>query len=61
MKVVIVSDTHGSFYELKKIIAAERPFDVLVHCGDVCGEFQYALGERRDYHLRAGGGNWDYV
>ena len=60
MKVVIVSYTHGSFYELKKIIAAERPFDVLVHCGDICGELQYALGERRDYHLRAVGGNCDY-
>lgn len=34
MKVIILSDSHGSFGTLKKIVEAERPFDLLIHLGD---------------------------
>ena len=37
MKVRIVSDTHGKEGNLKEAMEREKPFDMLVHCGDVEG------------------------
>jgi putative phosphoesterase len=34
MKVIILSDSHGSFGTLKKIVEFEQPFDLLIHLGD---------------------------
>ena len=59
MKILIFSDTHGSFAEMKKVIAEEKPIDVLAHCGDICGLFSSALG-KTDYQIRAVRGNCDY-
>lgn len=33
-KVLIVSDTHGNNDALREVIKKEKPFDLLVHCGD---------------------------
>ena len=59
MKILVVSDTHGSFYELKKAITAEKPIDVLIHCGDICGNLAHAIGARPGYHVYAVRGNCD--
>jgi hypothetical protein len=47
MKVLIVSDTHGRDSGLEEAVEKERPFDLLVHCGDVEGRefFIEALAE----------------
>jgi hypothetical protein len=47
MKVLIVSDTHGRDSGLEEAVRLERPFDLLVHCGDVEGRefFIEALAE----------------
>ena len=58
MKILIVSDTHGSFYEMKKVIDAHQPIDVLVHCGDVCDDLAQVLG-KTNYQVKAVGGNCD--
>ena len=34
-KVLIVSDSHGRTENLKGIISVEKPFDLMIHCGDV--------------------------
>lgn len=34
MKIVVVSDSHGDFLRLGRIIEREKPFDMLIHCGD---------------------------
>lgn len=34
-KVIIVSDNHGDVGNLKEVIKCEKPFDLLIHCGDV--------------------------
>ncbi len=34
VKIVVVSDSHGSYGKLAAIIRQELPFDHLVHCGD---------------------------
>lgn len=41
MKVLIVSDTHGSHSRLEKVIEKEKPFDMLLHLGDVEGQEDY--------------------
>ena len=35
MKIVVISDTHGSFYELKKVAMIENGADLYLHAGDV--------------------------
>ncbi len=35
MKIVLVSDTHGSFYELKKVAMIENGADLYLHAGDI--------------------------
>ncbi len=37
MKILIVSDTHGRHDILRKVIFKEKPFDLLLHAGDVEG------------------------
>ena len=37
MKVLIVSDTHGRHENLLKVLRAEEPVDMLIHCGDTEG------------------------
>ncbi len=34
MKILVLSDSHGNIQKLKKIIEAEKIFDLLIHCGD---------------------------
>lgn len=41
MKVLIVSDTHKLHRNLEKIIEQERPFQMLIHLGDVEGAEDY--------------------
>jgi len=40
MKLIIVSDSHGGFGVLKKIVALEQPFDRLIHLGDGMEDLQ---------------------
>ena len=35
MKILLVSDTHGKDENLERAIEEARPFDMLIHCGDV--------------------------
>ncbi len=37
MKVLIVSDTHGRHENLVRVLRAEEPVDMLIHCGDTEG------------------------
>lgn len=38
-RILVVSDTHGNNKILADVIKKERPFDMLVHCGDAeCSE-----------------------
>lgn len=58
-KVLIVSDTHGNDSLLKKIVEKEKPFDLLIHCGDleesegklisICDTPVYAVAGNNDY------------
>ena len=37
MKILVISDTHGKHDLLRKVINKEKPFDLLLHAGDVEG------------------------
>ena len=41
MKILIVSDTHRRDENLKFVIEEEKPFDMLIHLGDVEGSEQW--------------------
>ncbi len=34
MRILVVSDTHGDFYSLKKAIDQQKTAEVVIHCGD---------------------------
>lgn len=34
MRILVVSDTHGDFYNFKKAVEAQKAADVIIHCGD---------------------------
>ena len=34
MKIIVVSDTHGSYRNFKKVMHLHRNADIVVHCGD---------------------------
>ncbi len=38
MRILIVSDTHGKLEYLKEAIRRSRPFELLVHAGDIEGD-----------------------
>ena len=58
MKILVVSDTHGDYRRLDAVIAKEKPFDMLIHCGDVQGDIG-ALLEGAEYPYYAVKGNCD--
>ncbi len=58
MKLVIVSDSHGGFGNLKKVVERETPFDLLVHLGDGLEELA-RLGRIIDFQYDAVNGNND--
>ena len=43
-KCLVVSDTHGDNRAMYAVIEREKPFDILIHCGDVEGNLAAALG-----------------
>jgi putative phosphoesterase len=58
MKVIILSDSHGSFGTLKKIVESERPFDLLIHLGDGLEEL-LRLSRIVEFRFDAVNGNGD--
>ena len=57
-RILVVSDTHGSSNLLRKCIALEEPFDLLIHCGDVEDDLETAIGPH-EYEACAVKGNCD--
>ena len=34
-KILVISDTHGDYRRTDAVIEREKPFDLLIHCGDL--------------------------
>jgi len=59
MKILVVSDTHGYNDKMYEVIKKESPFDILIHCGDIEGEYD-RLRAKVDCRLFVVAGNNDY-
>lgn len=60
MKILVVSDSHGNFDNVRQAIGKEAPIDMLIHAGDVEGDLVRELGSKRDYDLHVVSGNMDW-
>ncbi len=58
LKILVVSDSHGNNENIRKAIEIEKPFDILVHCGDIEGSLE-TVTEGADYEVKAVRGNCD--
>ena len=38
MKILVISDTHRDLSNLAKVLESESPVNMLIHCGDICGD-----------------------
>jgi putative phosphoesterase len=58
MKVIILSDSHGCFGALQKVVIKESPFDLMIHLGDGIEE-GLRLKLIKDFNFDAVTGNND--
>ncbi len=59
MRVLIISDTHGYHKNLDKVLELERPYDQVIHLGDIEGDEDY-LEAAAGCPVAAVRGNNDY-
>lgn len=59
-KILIMSDTHGNYEDIDQVIKRERPFDMFIHCGDVCGAENMLEARLSDTIVHMARGNCDY-
>lgn len=58
-KVIVVSDSHGRNHNLWRVLEKEKPYDMLIHCGDYQGNESELFNHAGcDVHIVAG--NCDY-
>ena len=41
MRILVLSDTHGDFYSMKKALDAQPNAEAIIHCGDGGEQFEY--------------------
>ena len=60
MKIIVVSDTHGSRDALKRVMELNSNADVVVHCGDSRGEMEEIKMRYPDKKYYEVAGNCDF-
>lgn len=60
MKIIVVSDTHGSYRNFKKVMQLNRNADIVVHCGDSRDEIDTIKTEFPDKTYYTVKGNCDF-
>jgi len=60
MKAIIMSDSHGMYHQIQKVVRMYSKADLLIHTGDICGDEDYlrSIFDNRLYIVR---GNNDYM
>ncbi len=60
MKAIIMSDSHGMYWQMEKVVGMYKNADLLIHTGDICSDEDYlrSLFDNRVYIVR---GNNDYM
>lgn len=59
MKVLIVSDTHGNNTNYLNAVKKEKPFDLVIHCGDTDGS-EYTISKAAECPTEIVLGNNDF-
>jgi len=59
MKILIVSDTHRVNENYLTVVRREKPFDMVIHCGDVEGS-EYLIAEAAGCPVHIVSGNNDF-
>ena len=61
MKIIVVSDSHGSYHSLKRVLQLNRDADIVVHCGDSRDELDEIKLEFPDkmYYCVKGNCDWE--
>ena len=59
MRILVVSDTHGDFYNFKKAVDAQKNADIIIHCGDSRDELDAIKMHYQDKAVIAVKGNCD--
>lgn len=59
MKIIVVSDTHGSYRSFKQVMQLNRNADIVVHCGDSIDEIDEIKREFPDKQYYCVRGNCD--
>lgn len=59
MKILVLSDSHGHDDRLEEVIELEKPFDCLIHCGDVEGA-EYMISQIAECPVHIVSGNNDF-
>ena len=60
MKIIVVSDTHGSYRNFKKVMHLHRSADIVVHCGDSRDELDKIMTDHPNVRFYAVKGNCDF-
>ena len=60
MKIIVVSDTHGSYRNFKKVMQLNQNADIVVHCGDSRDEVDRIKTEYPDKTYYTVKGNCDF-
>ena len=60
MKIIVVSDSHGSYQNLRRIMMLNRNADIVVHCGDSRSELDEIRLEFPDKVYYCVKGNCDF-
>ena len=58
VRILVVSDSHGCNTYLKQAIQREKPFDYLIHCGDIQFSLD-SIDDNKEYEILAVKGNTD--
>ena len=59
MKIIVVSDTHGSYRNFRQVMELHKNADIVVHCGDSRGELDRILEEYPNIQFYTVKGNCD--
>ncbi|MBR6329667.1 MAG: metallophosphoesterase [Lachnospiraceae bacterium] len=59
MKILVMSDSHRDNIKMRQVIERERPFDMVIHCGDIEGG-EYFLERLADCTVKIVSGNNDF-
>ena len=60
MRILIISDSHGNTDNIELLKKREGKFDLIIHCGDGTGDFDY-IGDRLGCRVNGVRGNCDIL